>query len=70
MTTTAKKRRRHPGGHVAGRSCRCGVCHAHPSPDPLGRRHCVHCGCFTADPNRIHNWCRPITERLRFWRPG
>lgn len=68
MTATTAKRRRRPGGHRPGRSCRCGSCHAHPSPDPLGRRHCEYCGCFTADPNRLHAWCRPYAERPWFWR--
>lgn len=29
-----------------------------PAPDGLGRYHCTKCGCFTADPDRVHSWCR------------
>ena len=35
------------------------VCTTHPEPDSLGRYRCQICHCFTADPDRIHSWCRP-----------
>ena len=35
-----------------------GDCSSHPEPDPLGRRRCTVCGCFTFDPDRTHTWCK------------
>lgn len=41
---------------AAGR-CACGKCWAWPEPDPVGRRRCTGCGCFTFAPDRLHRWC-------------
>lgn len=41
---------------------------SHPEPDQLGRYRCTVCRDFTADPTRVHAWCRRHADKPAHWR--